>query len=71
VVARLAPEQHSFRVWQAGGLPIVCAPTEIDITNAVQLRTALLSATSNDATVVVDMSQTAFLRFRRASLGEA
>jgi alkylhydroperoxidase/carboxymuconolactone decarboxylase family protein YurZ len=60
VVVRVAPEQHSFRVWQAGGLPIVCAPTEIDITNAVQLRTALLSATSNNATVVVDMSQTAF-----------
>ena len=60
MVARVAPEQHSFRVWQAGGLPIVCAPTEIDITNAVQLRTALLSATSNNATVVVDMSQTAF-----------
>lgn len=54
------PEQHGFPVHLTGGLPVVSAPAELDVTNAVQLRTALLSAGGQCATVVVDMSRTVF-----------
>jgi anti-sigma B factor antagonist len=57
---RIVPDQHSFPVHLTGGLPVVSAPAELDVTNAVQLRTALLSAGGQSATVVVDMSQTVF-----------
>lgn len=44
-----------------GGVPVVSAPKEIDITNAAQLRAALLKAAGHgNGTLVVDMSQTQF-----------
>jgi anti-sigma B factor antagonist len=43
------------------GVPVVTAPEEIDIINARQLRSALLSAVSHsDGPIVVDMRQTRF-----------
>ena len=43
------------------GVPVVTAPAEIDITNAEQLRAALLnSAARGHATVVLDMTHTRF-----------
>lgn len=43
------------------GLPVVSAPAEIDISTAGQLQTVLLEAGSHGhATVVVDMTRTAF-----------
>jgi len=43
------------------GVPIVAAPEEIDITNADELRAAVLqAASSGDGTFVVDMSRTRF-----------
>lgn len=59
-MVRIVPQQRSFRVQLTGGLPVVCTPAELDVTNAVQLRTALLSAGGQCAIVVVDMSQTVF-----------
>jgi anti-sigma B factor antagonist len=54
------PEQ-GFRSWFLGGLPIITSPAEIDIANAHGLREALLAAGGTDhATVVLDMTQTAF-----------
>jgi anti-sigma B factor antagonist len=45
----------------AGGVPIVAAPAEIDITTAGQLRAVLLEATvARHPAVVVDMSRTVF-----------
>jgi len=50
-----------FPVQVAGGVPVVVAPEEIDITNAVGLRAALLEAAAHrNGTLVVDMSQTQF-----------
>jgi anti-sigma B factor antagonist len=57
---RIVPEQHGFPVHLTGGLPVVSAPAELDVTNAAQLSTALSSAGDQSATVVVDMSQTVF-----------
>ena len=59
-MVRIVPEQHGFPVHLTGGLPVVSAPAELDVTNAVQFRTALLSAGGRCATVVVDMSRTVF-----------
>lgn len=43
------------------GLPVVKGPAEIDITNAGQLRAALLAAAGQGhVTIVVDLSETAF-----------
>ena len=54
------PEGH-FPVRQVGGLPVITLPAEIDIANAGELRAALLAAAKRgDASVVVDMSGTAF-----------
>jgi hypothetical protein len=51
----------SFPVEMAGGVPVVTAPEEIDITNAGGLRSALLqAATPGNRTLVVDMSRTQF-----------
>ena len=47
-------------VWPLDGPPVVCSSAEIDITNADQLRVALLSAFRKCPVVVVDMSQTVF-----------
>jgi anti-sigma B factor antagonist len=50
-----------FPVEVIGGVPVVAAPEEIDITNATALRTALLdAAASGHGTFVVDMSRTRF-----------
>jgi anti-sigma B factor antagonist len=51
----------SFPVEVLGGVPVVTAPEEIDITNAEALRSALLTATAGGpGTLVVDMTQTQF-----------
>ena len=51
----------SFPVEMAGGVPVVAAPEEIDITNAEELRSALLKAAANGhGTLVVDMTRTRF-----------
>jgi anti-sigma B factor antagonist len=50
-----------FPVEVIGGVPVVAAPEDIDITNADVLRTALLEAASlGPGTFVVDMSRTQF-----------
>jgi anti-sigma B factor antagonist len=50
-----------FPVTTISGIPVVNVPAEIDITNAGLLREALQSAaTYGHATIVVDMSETAF-----------
>jgi anti-sigma B factor antagonist len=50
-----------FPVEVIGGVPVVAAPEDIDITNADGLRTALLEAASlGPGTFVVDMSRTRF-----------
>lgn len=50
----------SFPVGLAGGVPVVSAPEEIDITNARLLRASLLSAANGGGLLVVDMSRTHF-----------
>jgi anti-anti-sigma factor len=53
--------EASFPVEVVGGVPVVTAPEEIDITNAAGLRAALLeAATHGSGTLVVDMAQTQF-----------
>ncbi len=50
-----------FPVQAIRGVPIVIAPQEIDITNADQLRTALLHAAGRPgAALIVDMTRTRF-----------
>ena len=50
-----------FPVEVVGGVPVVAAPEEIDITNADRLRSALLQAAANGhGTFVVDMTRTRF-----------
>ncbi len=50
-----------FPVEVVGGVPVVAAPEEIDITNADGLRSALLQAAANGhGTFVVDMTRTRF-----------
>jgi anti-sigma B factor antagonist len=51
----------SFPVEVLGGVPVVAAPGEIDITNAEALRSALLTAAANGhGALVVDMTRTHF-----------
>jgi anti-anti-sigma factor len=51
----------SFPVEVLGGVPVVAAPEEIDITNAEALQSALLmAATGGHGTLVVDMTRTQF-----------
>jgi anti-anti-sigma factor len=53
--------EASFPVEVVGGVPVVTAPEEIDITNAAGLRAALLeAATHGSGTLVADMAQTQF-----------
>ncbi len=53
--------EASFPVEVVGGVPVVTAPEEIDITNAAGLRAALLEAAAHGSgTLVVDMAQTQF-----------
>ena len=50
-----------FPVEVAGGVPVVAAPEEIDITNADALRSALLEVTAHGhGTLVADMTRTRF-----------
>jgi len=50
-----------FVVEVVGGVPVVAAPEEIDITNASGLQTALLDAAARGpGTLVVDMTRTQF-----------
>jgi len=50
-----------FPVEVVGGVPVVAAPAEIDITNAEALRSALLDAAANGhGTLVVNMTRTQF-----------
>jgi anti-sigma B factor antagonist len=54
------PEDR-FPVEVVGGVPVLAAPEEIDITNAEALRSALLTAAAGgNGTLVVDMTQTRF-----------
>ena len=53
--------EAGFAVEMVSGVAIVAAPEEIDITNADQLRAALLRAADDgDGTFVVDLSRTRF-----------
>lgn len=53
--------EAGFPVEMAGGVPVVAAPGEIDITSADDLRTALVNAAARGhGTFVVDMSLTRF-----------
>ena len=53
--------EDKFPVEVVGGVPVVAAPEEIDITNAEALRSALLTAAANGhGTLVVDMTRTRF-----------
>ena len=57
-----------FPVEVVGGVPVVAAPEEIDITNAEELQSALIKAAANGhRTLVVDMTRDPVLRFVRAS----
>lgn len=50
-----------YRCKMTGGVPVVTAPAEIDITTADQLRAVLLDAAARGhATVVVDLTRTRF-----------
>jgi anti-sigma B factor antagonist len=49
-----------FDVRVVNGVPVVSAPEEIDIGNAEQFRSALLSAASRNPTIVVDLSSTEY-----------
>src|SRR5579863_1458392 len=50
-----------FPVEVVRGIPVVGTPEEIDITNAPELRTALVEASADGpVTLVVDMSRTRF-----------
>jgi anti-sigma B factor antagonist len=55
--------ETSFLLEVAGGVPVVTAPEEIDVTNAAGLRAALAGAAGHgngNRTLVVDMSRTRF-----------
>jgi anti-sigma B factor antagonist len=49
-----------FPVEVVGGVAVVAAPEEIDITNAAGLRAALLEAAAQGKRTLVDMSRTQF-----------
>ena len=62
--------EDKFPVEVVGGVPVVAAPEEIDITNAEALRSALLTAAAaadGHGTLVVDMTADPVLRFVRAA----
>jgi anti-sigma B factor antagonist len=54
------PEQQIFRIWSLGGLPVISTPEELDVSNAGQLREALLATSNGHVVIVVDMSATTF-----------
>jgi anti-sigma B factor antagonist len=49
-----------FRVWSSGGLPVVTVPAEIDLQNAPALGDALMAASTDHPTVIVDMTANVF-----------
>lgn len=49
-----------FPVTLAGAVPVVTAPEEVDVSNAGQLRAALLEAVCRNPVLVADMSRTRF-----------
>jgi anti-sigma B factor antagonist len=53
-------ERQPFEIWEARGLPVVSAPDEVDVSNAGQLRSALLAAAAGHPTIVIDLSATQF-----------
>jgi anti-sigma B factor antagonist len=54
-------EDGRFPVEMVDGVPVVAAPEEIDITNAPELRSALLEAAAHrHGTLVADLSRTQF-----------
>jgi anti-sigma B factor antagonist len=54
-------EDGRFPVEMVDGVPVVAAPEEIDITNAPELRSALLEAAAHGhGSLVADLSQTQF-----------
>jgi anti-sigma B factor antagonist len=58
-VTQVGDGRFPFEV--VNGVPVVAAPEEIDITNAPELRSALLEATTHGhGTLVVDMTLTQF-----------
>jgi anti-sigma B factor antagonist len=61
-VKRTAPMPDAkFQVEMVNGVPVLAAPEEIDITNAAELRTALLeSAAHGPGAFVVDLTRTQF-----------
>jgi anti-sigma B factor antagonist len=57
----MTAEDHDDDIRQAGPHFVIAMPAEIDITNADQVRQALLSAVERQVTVlIVDMSRTTF-----------
>jgi anti-anti-sigma factor len=54
-----APGRHQV-LYSDGALPVVVAPDEVDITSWVLLEAELIAASRHHATVIVDMSATAF-----------
>jgi anti-sigma B factor antagonist len=53
--------EDKFPIEVVGGVPVLAAPEEIDITNAEALRSALLKAAADGhGTLVVDMTRTQF-----------
>jgi anti-sigma B factor antagonist len=51
---------QSFEVTNVGGIPVVSAPEEIDISNAGEFRSALLLAASGHATIVANLGSTEY-----------
>jgi anti-sigma B factor antagonist len=54
------PRGTSFLTSLVGGVPVVSAPCDVDITNAGALRAALLAAAEGHRTVVADLSAAGF-----------
>ena len=52
--------RQPFEIWELRGLPVVSAPEEVDVSNAGQLRSALLTAAAGHPTIVIDLSVTQF-----------
>jgi anti-sigma B factor antagonist len=54
-------QDDRFSLEMVNGVPVVVAPEEIDITNAPELRSALIdAAVSGHGTIVADLSRTRF-----------
>jgi anti-sigma B factor antagonist len=52
--------RQPFEIWETRGLPVICAPDEVDVSNAGQLRAALLTAATGHPTIVIDLTATQF-----------